>query len=161
MLVFSLFHFSSFARADCIDWNGLISESHPILTQTKHAFLAVEETISLSVGERECIDVNTCVWSLSNDIGSLERDEGTENTYTAPLGLTNCETQITEIMLDCTDDSGENFSDQAEITIACSDEIDDDNPSYWTASGGGCNSPSYAILFPFLLVLHRKRRRED
>lgn len=161
MLVVSLFLFSSFARADCIDWNGLVSESHPILTQTKHVFLAVEEAISLSVDERTCINVETCVWSLSNDIGLLEREGGPENTYTAPLGLTNCETEITEILLSCSNDSGEEYLDQAEVTIACADDVDDENPSYWTASGGGCNSPSYALFFPFLFLLHRARRRED
>lgn len=149
----------SFAHADCIDWNGLTSSSHPILTQTKHVSLSIEETISLSVGEQECVVPDTCVWTLSDEIGVLERIDGTENTYTAPSGLINCEAQTTEILLVCTDQSGENFDDQAEVTIACSDEVDDDNPSYWTASGGGCNSPSYALVLPFLLLL-RKRRRE-
>ena len=73
----------SFAHADCIDWNGLTSSSHPILTQTKHVSLAIEETLSLSVGERECIVPDSCVWTLSNEIGELERVEGTENIYTA------------------------------------------------------------------------------
>ena len=40
-----------------------------------------------------------------------------------------------------------------------SDEIDNENPSYWTASGGGCNSPSYALMLPFFL-LFRKRRND-
>ena len=147
----------SVAHADCIDWNGLTSSSHPILTQTKHVYLAIEETISLSVGEQDCVIPDTCEWSLSNEVGALERVDGTENTYTAPTGLVNCETQKTEIQLVCTDEDGESFDDQAEVTIACSDEIDDNNPSYWTASGGGCNSPSYALILPFFL-LFRKRR---
>ena len=149
----------SFAHADCIDWNGLNSSSHPILTQTKHVSLAIEETMSLSVGERECIVPDTCTWTLSNENGTLERDAGTENTYIAPSGLVNCEAQTTEIRLLCTDQDGEEFDDQAEVTIACSDEVDDDNPSYWTASGGGCNSPSYALVLP-LLLLFRNRRKE-
>lgn len=147
----------SFAHADCIDWNGLTSSSHPILTQTKHVYLSIEETISLSVGERDCIIPDTCEWSLSNDVGALERVDGTENTYTAPTGLVNCEAQKTEIQLVCTDEDGESFDDQAEVTIACSDEVDDNNPSYWTASGGGCNSPSYALILPFFLLFRKKR----
>ena len=149
----------SFAHADCIDWNGLTSSSHPILTQTKHVYLAIEETISLSVGEQDCVIPDTCEWSLSNDVGTLERVDGTENTYTAPTGLVNCESQKTEIQLVCADGDGESFDDQAEVTIACSDEIDDNNPSYWTASGGGCNSPSYALILPFFF-LFRKRRHD-
>ena len=149
--------FFSFAQADCIDWNGLTSSSHPILTQTKHVSLSIEETLTLTVGERECIVPDTCTWSLSNDVGSLERESGTENVYFAPLGLTNCEAETTEIQLICSDEEGDVFDDQAEITIACSDEVDDDNPSYWTASGGGCNSPTYALLFPMLIFLRKKR----
>ena len=154
----ALLFFSS-AHADCIDWNGLTSSSHPILTQTKHVSLSIEETLSLSVDERECILPDTCTWSLSNEAGSLERVEGTENVYTAPMGLTNCETETTEIRLVCLNEEGDEFDDQAEVTIACSDEIDDENPSYWTASGGGCNSPSYALLFPFLLLLRKRRKK--
>ena len=114
---------------------------------------------SLSVGEQDCVIPDTCEWSLSNDVGTLERVDGTENTYTAPTGLVNCESQKTEIQLVCADGDGESFDDQAEVTIACSDEIDDNNPSYWTASGGGCNSPSYALILPFFF-LFRKRRHD-
>ena len=156
MLAF-LFIFSAFAQDDCIDWNGLFSDSHPILTQTKHVYLSVEETLSLRVGEEECVDVDSCVWSLKTDIGSLEEEIGSSNTYIAPLGLTNCEAQTTVVQLDCIDDGGESFSDQAEITIACSEEVDDSNPSYWTASGGGCNSPSYALFVPILFLFRRRR----
>ena len=148
----------SFAYADCIDWNGLTSSSHPILTQTKHVSLSIEEQISLSVGERDCINPDTCSWTLSNGIGSLDRVEGTENTYIAPSGLVNCETETTEIQLVCSNQDGEEFDDQAEVTIACSDEVDNNNPSYWTASGGGCNSPSYALFLPFLLLFRKKRK---
>ena len=152
-----LFLFSAFAQEDCIGWNGLISESHPILTQTKHVYLEVEETLSLSVGQEECVDEDTCTWSLSGDVGTLQEEFGRTNIYVAPIGLTNCESQSVELRLDCMDAAGESFSDQADITIACSEEVDDSNPSYWTASGGGCNSPSYALLFPFLLLFRKKR----
>ena len=149
----------SFAHADCIDWNGLTSSSHPILTQTKHVSLMIEETIELSVGEQECIIPDSCTWTLSNELGSLERVEGVENIYVAPTALVNCETEKTEIQLVCLDDDGEVFDDQAEVTIACSDEVDDDNPSYWTASGGGCNSPSYALVLPFILLFRNRRKQ--
>ena len=149
----------SVAHADCIDWNGLTSSSHPILTQTKHVSISIEETVSLSVGEEECIVPDSCTWSLSNEVGSLERESGTENTYIPPTGLVNCETEKVEIQLVCTDEDGDEFDDQAEVTIACSDDVDDDNPSYWTASGGGCNSPSYAFFLPFLLLFRNRRKR--
>ena len=152
-----LFSFSAFAQEDCIGWNGLSSDSHPILTQTKHVYLAAEEALSLSVAEAECVDVDTCVWSLSTEVGTLETDVGGSNTYVAPQEIGPCPSQSVEIRLDCTDAGGESFSDQAEVTLACSDDVDDSNPSYWTASGGGCNSPSYAMLFPFLLLFRRKR----
>ena len=151
--------FFTFAHADCIDWNGLTSSSHPILTQTKHVSLSPDESISLTVGERECIVPDSCKWTLSTETGTLEREDGTENTYKAPAGLVNCETEFTEIQLVCSDQEGNDFDDQAEVTIACSDEVDDENPSYWTASGGGCNSPSHALILPFFLLARKRRKK--
>ena len=149
----------SFAHADCIDWNGLHSSSHPILTQIKQVSLSIEETMSLSVGERECIVPDTCTWTLSNEYGFLERDVGTENTYIAPSVLVDCKVLTTEIRLVCSNQDGEEFNDQAEVTTACSDQVDDDNPSYWTASGGGCAAGTKALFLP-LLLLFRNRRKE-
>ena len=153
-----LFMFSAQLRADCLDWEGITSSSHPILTQTKHVSLSVEEAVTLGIGEQECIDTSTCVWSLNSTVGTLDQESGVDNTYTAPATLSNCEPQSVVLILECLNENGDDFEDSAEVTIACDDEIDDSNPSYWTASGGGCNSPS-ALFIPLLLCFRRKKTR--
>ena len=150
------FIFSSQLWADCLDWSGLSSSTHPILSQTKYVSLLVDEVIELDVDEQECVDVNTCVWSLTPQVGTLNQEAGANNVYTAPAALGNCEPETTVLALQCQDGSGDDFRDSAEITITCGDEVDDSNPSYWTASGGGCNSPS-ALIIPLMLCFRRKK----
>ena len=154
------FIFSSQLLADCLDWNGLSSSTHPILSQTKYVSLLVDEVIELEIAEQECVDVNTCVWSLTPQVGTLNQEEGVNNAYTSPSALSNCELETTVLALQCLDASGDDFKDSAEITITCGDEVDDSNPSYWTASGGGCNSPS-ALILPLLLCFRRKNPKRS
>ena len=108
-----------------------------------------------------CIEEQTCSWSLDTELGSLAEGEETEGVYiyTAPTTLEDC-TQPNSVVvrLDCVNASEESFVDEAEISLSCED-FDPDNPANWTATGGGCNSPSFALIFPFVL-LFRKRRQE-
>ena len=147
------------AHADCLDWNGLSSTSHPILDQTKHVSLALSEEVDLQVIEEECVDVETCSWRLQDDIGTLQQETGPKNVYTAPSALNNCEVESTILILECFDGDGESFMDLGEITITCGEDIDDSNPSFWSASGGGCNSPAYALFVPLFHLTGRRRRK--
>ena len=160
MFVFAFLVSLGTAQAECIDWQGLISDTHPILTQTKHVSLALGEdsdVVSLALGEPDCIDAQTCVWSLDTELGVLEAESGGSNTYTPPESLEGCEIRSTVVSVQCSDADGATFTDEAEITIACGD-IDDDNPANWSASGGGCNSPSYALILPFLCLFRARRQ---
>ena len=142
--------------ADCTDWDGLYSDSHPILAQTKSVTLLLDEPMALALEEQECVDVPSCSWSLSTEIGSLETDQGGVNTYFAPATVEDCADSFSILTVSCADD----FRDVAEITISCG-EIDPDNPTFWKPSGGGCNSPTYAylFLFPFLSLFRKSERR--
>ncbi len=143
--------------ADCTDWDGIYSDSHPILAQTKSVTLLLDEEMELALGEQECVDVETCSWSLSTEIGTLETEQGGVNTYLAPAAVEDCADSFSILTVSCADD----FQDAAEITISCG-EIDPDNPTFWKPSGGGCNSPTYAylLLFPFLSLFRKSSRRD-
>ena len=145
--------------ADCSNWNGLASLSHPILEQTKSLSLLVEEELSLNLQQEDCVVDAVCSWSLSNDSGSLELETGLENTYFAPTSLDDCEIAQTVLTVSCLNEE-ETLSDKAEISITCG-EVDPSNPSFWEASGGGCNSPTYAYIFLLPLFSLVKRRRSS
>ena len=139
--------------ADCADWDGIFSETHPIVAQTKSVTLLLDEAMELSLTETECVEVSNCSWSLSTEIGTLQSETGASNQYTAPVAVEDCADSFAVATVSCSDD----FRDSVEITISCG-ELDPDNPTFWEPSGGGCNSPTYAylLLFPFL-SLFRKR----
>ncbi len=163
MFVFAFLVSIGIAQAECEDWQGIISSSHPILTQTKRVNLVVGENntgVELAVGDIDCIEQQTCSWSLDTELGSLSEGE-IEGVYiyTPPTALEDC-TQPNSVVvrLDCENASEDSFVDAAEVSLTCED-FDPDNPSNWTATGGGCNSPSFALVLPFFL-LFRKRRQD-
>ena len=144
--------------ADCNNWDGVFSGSHPILAQTKSVTLLLEETVELSLVEEDCFESSDCSWSLSNEIGVLDSELGVSNLYTAPSTVEDCADASSVLSVSCPTDE-EDVTDRVEIIISCG-EIDPDNPTFWKPSGGGCNSPTYAYLLIFpLLSLWRKRER--
>ncbi|MEC7986818.1 MAG: hypothetical protein VX278_16740 [Myxococcota bacterium] len=153
-----IFILHALSWADCNDWDGIYSDTHPILAQTKSVTLLLEEEMEVSLAEQNCVDVSGCTWSLSNEMGLLETDIGSSNLYFAPDVVEDCEDSFAILAVSCPAD-GEEQTDRVEIEISCGD-LDPDNPTFWKPSGGGCNSPTYAyILFlPFLSLFRRRKR---
>ena len=140
------------ARAqDCDDW-GVISPDETTV------YLGESRTVYIS-GGRECGDIDSCEWSVDDDLGQLSDTTGSPVDWVAPDELAECIPLELRLYALCTDGG---TSSAATINLRCTDEqIEALRASRGsTVSGGGCGSPTSVaglLLLPGLALLRRRR----
>jgi hypothetical protein len=117
---------------------------------------------------RECRSDLECVWSLTNDLGSLQAAEGLNIWWDAPSEPPDeCEPLDSSLVATCVLWGSFTRTASAEIQVRCTDEereqMAQDRADLLTVQGGGCTSPGRAeallLLLPVGLLGLRRRLR--
>ena len=149
-----LLSFLATAQAECENWGQIAQDN----AQT----LYLEDSLTLSVADAECGDLDSCLWEIlsPSNGGDLSSSTGEQTVYTPPSELSNCQAITVEVSLTCNDLSGQYaVDDQIDIQVQCSDDdlASLTGPSSWKPSGGGCNSPQYSFFLLLPLLIRRKK----
>ncbi len=115
---------------------------------------------------RECRSELDCVWSLTNDLGTLESASGLNVWWDAPVEPPDeCEPLDSSLVATCVLWGAYTRTDSASIQVRCTDEereqLAQERADLLTVQGGGCTSPQRAeallLLLPLGLLSLRRR----
>lgn len=140
------------ALAVCESWGQVSPDEKVVFVGERATFYVAEGN------EPDCGDVDQCVWSVDDDLGTLSDTTGSPVDWTAPDSLTDCLPISLRIYVECPGEATGSGTIDLKCTDAQREELLATRGS--TIAGGGCGTPasSAALIFPALGLLRRRRR---